>query len=185
MFLILPVIDALAAATSKVSVPEEYLAHVNVRLQTLPSMKKLAELKAPKRWKFHCYRKEQLAVKKLSEDLRDGCRGKVVVVWGNGGFPPTSKGHPAAPNKRLRRMLSKYLPVMVSSEYRSSQRSACCHDKLIKHDGGRGGTLRSTVSRCKSCRRFLSRDLSAAGVILDIFEHQRATQSASSLFVSS
>jgi hypothetical protein len=37
--------------------------------------------------------------KKLSQVILDGCIGLSVVLWGNGGFGPTSKGHPSAPNK--------------------------------------------------------------------------------------
>jgi hypothetical protein len=66
-------------------------------------MKRLVKAKAPSRWKFECYQKEQLAAHQLSKDLLLGCTGPSIVVWGNGGFGPTSRGHASAPNKRLRR----------------------------------------------------------------------------------
>jgi hypothetical protein len=112
---------------------------------------------------------KQLAAHQLNKDLLSGCTVPSLVVWGNGGFGPTSRGHASAPNKRLRRLLSKYVPVILSSEYRSSQRSACCH-ALLKN---RPSPKRVTVKQCVSCNTLLSRDVSAACVILDIFEFQR------------
>jgi hypothetical protein len=50
-----------------------------------------------------------------------------VVVWGNAGFGPTSRGHVSAPNRKLQLALSRYLPVVVASEFRSSQTSTCHH----------------------------------------------------------
>ena len=108
--------------------------------------------------------------RQISKDIVSGCGKNVLIVWGNGGFGPTSHGHASAPNKRLRLMLSKYVPVVLSSEYRSSQRSACCHAKL----NDRPSTKRVTVKQCKECKTLLSRDLSAACIIMDIFNYQRA-----------
>ena len=119
-------------------------------------------------------RKEQLAVYKLSKDLFSGCTGPSILVWGNGGFGPASRGHASAPNKGLRRQLSKYIPVIVSSEHLSSQWSACCHSKLDNCQQNRLGKKRVTSKlQCQSCKTLLSRDVSAACVILDIFEFQR------------
>ena len=83
-----------------------------------------------------------------------------------GGFGPTSRGHHAAPNKRLRKLLSQYIPIVLSSEYRSSQRS---HSTLYN----RPSKKRVTVKQCTNCKTLLSRDTSAACIILDIFEYQR------------
>ena len=169
-----PAVDRLAQASSKVATFDEYLLHVHARLETMDKMKELSRLKNPRRRKFDCYRREQLAVQKLSKDLLEGCSGNSVVVWGNGGFGPTSRGHASAPNKRLRRLLSKYVPVVLSSEYRSSQRSACCHSKM----SNRPSKKRVTVKQCLSCKTLLSRDVSAACVILDIFKFQRSGQTS-------
>jgi hypothetical protein len=127
---------------------------------------------SPRRWAFDCYRREQLAVHELSKDLLVGCIGPTVVVWGNGGFGPTHCGHASAPNKRLRRLLSKYVPIVLSSEHRSSQRSACCHVKMTDRPSPR----RVTVKQCTQCKTLVSRDISAACVIHDIFCYQRASQ---------
>jgi hypothetical protein len=32
-----------------------------------------------------------------------------LLVWGNGGFGPTSRGHASAPNRKLQMALSRYL----------------------------------------------------------------------------
>jgi hypothetical protein len=169
-----PAIDLLAQHSSKVSTSAGYTKHLFVRLQTLDVMKVYAQAKAPRRWDFQCHQKEQLAIHKLSKDLFSGCTGPSILVWGNGGFGPTSRGHASAPNQRLRRLLSKYIPVIVSSEYMSSQRSACCHSKLKDCRQNRPGRQkRVTVKQCTSCKTLLSRDVSAACVLLDIFEFQR------------
>jgi hypothetical protein len=167
-----PAIDLLAQSSSRVATSVAYMEHLQARLATLDTMKRLVTAKAPSRWKFECYQKEQLAAHQLSKDLLSGCTGPSVVVWGNGGFGPTSHGHASAPNKRLRRLLSKYVPVILSSEYRSSQRSACCHSHLTD----RPSPKRVTVKQCTACKTLLSRDVSAACIILDIFEFQRLHQ---------
>ena len=126
-----PAIDRLSQHSSRVSTSGEYMDHLRVRLETMDTMKRLVRSKAPSRWKFESaslrtivrYRKEQLATHQLSKAILSGCTGPSLIVWGNGGFGPTSHGHASAPNKRLRRLLSKYAPVILSSEYRSSRRS--------------------------------------------------------------
>ena len=168
-----PAIDLLAQHSSKVSTSAEYLHHMGARLATMGIMKKYVQAKAPRRWGFECYRKEQLAAHQLSKDLFSGCTGPSILVWGDGSFGPTSHGHAAAPNMRLRRLLSKYIPVILSSEYLSSQRSACCHSKMKDCRKIQPGMKRVTVKQCTSCQTLLSRDVSAACVILDIFEFQR------------
>jgi hypothetical protein len=104
-----PAIDLLAQHSSKVSTSTDYKNHLRARLQTLEVMKAYVQAKAPRRWNFECHQKEQLAVHKLSKDLFSGCTGSSILVWGNGGFGPTSRGHASAPNQRLRRLLSKYI----------------------------------------------------------------------------
>jgi hypothetical protein len=168
-----PAIDRLAQCSSRVSTSAKYLIHLHARLATMETMKKYVKAKAPRRWGFECYRKEQLAAHQLSKDLFSGCTGPSILVWGDGGFGPTSHGHASAPNKRLRRLLSKYIPVIVSSEYLSSQRSACCLSRMRDCRKIQPGMKRVTVKQCTSCQTLLSRDVSAACVILDIFEFQR------------
>jgi hypothetical protein len=56
-----PAIDLLAQHSSKVSTSTEYLRHLHARLATMETMKKYVKAKAPRRWGFECYRKEQLA----------------------------------------------------------------------------------------------------------------------------
>jgi hypothetical protein len=165
-----PAIDVLSQHSSRVSTSVAYMDHLRARLATLDTMKKLVKAKAPSRWKFECYQKEQLAAHQLSKDLLFGCTGPSIIVWGNGGFGPTSRGHASAPNKKLRRLLSKYVPVIrACGMYRSSQRSACCHSHLKN----RPSPKRVTVKQCIECKTLLSRDVSAACIILDIFEFQR------------
>jgi hypothetical protein len=94
-----PAYDHLSQFSSKTISVEEYDLHIIAVLSTASSMKRCMVLTAPRCWNFQCYQKEQLAIKKLSQVILDGCIGPSVVLWGNGGFGPTSKGHPSAPNK--------------------------------------------------------------------------------------
>jgi hypothetical protein len=103
-----------------------------------------------------------------------------LVVWGNGGFAATSKGHDSAPNKKLRKQLSHFMPIVTGTEYNTSKLTCCCHVKATKlmtkdYEG------RETVLRCdapddkqKACRKLLGRDENAAHNILYIFQHQYA-----------
>ena len=64
---------------------------------------------------------EQQTTRKLSQHLVGSKENTTaLVVWGNGGFGPTSRCHVAAPNKWLKSLLSKYVAVVTSSEYKSS-----------------------------------------------------------------
>jgi len=106
-----PAIDDLAHHSAKVSTSTEYLEHVRARLRTMNLLRTRMNATAPRRWAFDHYHSEQLAARTLSKDLVSGCGENVLIVWGNGGFGPTSRGHAAAPNKRLRRLLSKWVPI--------------------------------------------------------------------------
>jgi hypothetical protein len=77
-------------------------------------------IKRTNRWKFETYQKEQRCVKKVTTDLLGGIGNNTLVVWGNGGFGPTSKGHDSAPNKRLRHLPSRYMPIVMGTEYNTS-----------------------------------------------------------------
>ena len=170
-------IDALSDASPKTCVLAEYLRYVHVRLTHLPKSKRLAHSRAPRKWAFKRYQDEQRAAEKLCLDLRTGFDKKtsVVVVWGNGGFGPTSRGHAPAPNKKLQRMISRHFPIVTSSEYRSSQRAPCCKSSVHGSPGHRekhGNSKRDSVLFCDKCNGIFARDMSAACVILDIFEFQ-------------
>ena len=160
-----PAIDELSQHSSRVATSAAYMEHLragdNETLCQSQGTQSMEVRVLPER-----------TTCRKSKDLLSGCTGPSIVVWGNGGFGPTSRGHASAPNKRLRRLLSKYTPVILSSEYRSSQRSACCH----AHLKNRPSPKRVTVKQCMTCKTLLSRDVSAACVILDIFEFQRRNQ---------
>jgi hypothetical protein len=128
-----PAINILSKATSKTSSLEAYLLHATARMRTSPAFIKLMRIKCTSRWKFETYQKEQRAVKKLNADLLGGMSPtNTLVVWENGGFGPTSKGHDSAPNKRLRYLLSRYMPIVMGTEYKTSKLSCCCHIQAEK-----------------------------------------------------
>jgi hypothetical protein len=133
----------------------------------------------PRRWKFQAYQKEQRAVTKLVTSLLGGLNPTdTIVVWGNGGFGPTSQGHAPAPNKKLQSHLAKYVPVVVGSEHRSSITSACHHGTVVPISNKRcSGGRRHTVVKCSACCTMLSRDANAAHVIADIFTAMKESSS--------
>jgi hypothetical protein len=165
-------INILASATSKTTSEEAYFLHVTARLQTAPDFMKLMRVKCTSRWKFETYQKEQRSIQKLANDLLGGMfRTDTIVVWGNGGFGPTSKGHDSAPNKRLRKLLSRYLPIVTGTEYNTSKLSCCCHVESVKLKT-KTYKKRGTVVKCGKCSNLLGRDENAAHNILHIFQHQ-------------
>jgi hypothetical protein len=175
-----PSVDILATATSKTTSLETHLLHVKARLQTAPAFMRLMGIKRTSRWKFETYQKEQRAVEKLSKAILGGMSPKnTLVAWGNGGFGPTSKGHDSAPNKKLRKLLSQFMPIVMNTEYKTSKLSCCCHvevTKLVTESYNK----RATVLRCDAqecgklavCGKLLGRDENAAHNILYIFQEQ-------------
>ena len=149
--------------------PVEYIRHGKARTETAPKLQEMMQVKAPRRWKFEVYKKEQRAVKSLATDLLGGLRPyNTIIVWGNGGFAPSGRGHAPAPNKKLQLLLSKHVPLVIGSEYRSSKTSACHHDQV------REISLSKQIMCCimmpsRACKTVLSRDKNAAHVIADIF----------------
>ena len=83
-----------------------------------------------------------------------------------------NRGYAATLNKKLQRLLSRYVAVVASSECKSSQRSACYHSPTtaIRTNPSR----RITVKRCDQCQTLLGRDTSAASIILDIFKYHQS-----------
>jgi hypothetical protein len=178
-----PAIDILAAATSKTTSLETYFQHVVARVKSAPAFIQLMRIKRTSRWKFETFQREKRAVKQLSADLLGGMdSNNTICAWGNGGFASTSKGHDSAPNKRLRLLLSRYMPIVMNTEYNTTKLSCCCHvegTKLTTKDYKR----RWTVKRCdgqhesddgttSKCGKLLGRDENAAHNILYIFKEQ-------------
>ena len=127
------------------------------------------QAKVCRRWQFEAYQKEQRAVQKLSTELLGGLpRHDTLVVWGNGGFGPTSHGHAPAPNLKLQLALARHVPVVVVSEYRSSKTSTChhCCVKPVVHVLHKQS---ATILKCVNCSTLHSRDFNAAHVIADMF----------------
>ena len=142
----------------------------NHRIETAPRMQEWMRIKMPRRWKFEAYQKEQRAVTKLVSSLSGGFKpSNTIVVWGNGGFGPTSHGHAAAPNKKMQLALSKHIPLVLGSEHRSSKTSACHHGLVEEIHDKKKGRRRHVIVRCTKCRTILGRDANAAHVIADMF----------------
>ena len=125
-----PAIGILGRYTSRTSYIDVDDRHAKARLSTPFAFVKQTALKKPRRWKFDVYQKAQRQAKKAATDLLgDLPRNNTWVLWGDGGFGPTSSGHAAAPNKKLRALLNRHLtnPIMLATEYGSSKASCYCH----------------------------------------------------------
>jgi hypothetical protein len=166
--------EELAQCVRQSPDPQVYRVYQGVRLKTLPKFTTMMKTFLPRRWALEVYRQEQRAVQKLSTDLRGEIPKDeaVVLVWGGGGFGPTSRGHAAAPNKKLQDKLARSFPLVISSEYRTSKVSCCCWGTVRPTACTR---KRASVLLCDNsgCNQMLSRDFSAAVNILSIFEFQR------------
>jgi hypothetical protein len=55
-----------------------------------------------------------------------------TLVVGKEAFGPTSKGHESASNKRFRRLLSRYVPIVMGTEHKASKLSCCCQIEARK-----------------------------------------------------
>ena len=106
-----------------------YLAYVESTTATWWS-RVWDEVSQPKHQKlrFSVYQKQQRAFHTVAVQLCNKNIANSVVLWGGGGFGPTSRGHASAPNKLLRRKLADHgVKIFVVDEYKSSQLTACCH----------------------------------------------------------
>jgi hypothetical protein len=74
--------------------------------------------------------------------------------------------------KRINQLVLEMYFNLIDQLLLASQRSACCHSHLWD----RPSPKRVTVKQCTTCNALLSRDVSAACIILDIFEFQRQNQ---------
>jgi hypothetical protein len=106
-----------------------------------------------------------------------------LIVWGNGGFGPTSKGHDSAPNQKLQKALSQHVPLVVGSEYRSSKTS-CCHHCPVENVRWPNQRTRSSIVKCTACNRMLGRDVNAANIIADIFVDVRTLSDVLPLWIT-
>ena len=107
-----PCIDMLAKHSSRTCNVQEYLSHIKVKMKTWSKFRERMSLKAPRRWAFETYQNEQRAVQKLATDLQIGTDHNVLVVWGDGGFGPTSEGTCRSPKSK-------------TAQYAQSIRSYC------------------------------------------------------------
>jgi len=138
------------------------------------------------------------AYKKVAQGIRESVRkvlgpvklkGKLALVWGSGGFGPTSRGWASAPNKKLQSGLQKFFPIISSTEFRTSRVcSKCQSEEDLK--SGRGsywvdGEKRKKEIRglrhCGNCNTTWNRDVNAALNILVLFWFQVENPEATAL----
>ena len=169
-----PAIDELSNNSSRDLV--NYSNHISARIRTSTNFVLIMKLKSNRRWKFDSYQQGQRAVHQLAAAVLDGVEKKsdVIVAWGNGAFGPSYKGHAPAPNKSLRRSLSRFFPIVMVNENNTTKKTNCCgvYGKGLRTAAYRKTRRRATVVQCPECKTILSRDTNAAKNILHVFRYQ-------------
>jgi hypothetical protein len=151
----------------------KYLSHAVAVFTTSATMVKRMRLTAPRRNRLDKHSNELQAAKKVAEEFLALCKETVLLVWGDGNFSPSTRGHAPAPNKRLQRLLSKYIPIVTSSEYKTSQMSPCCGVPFRELPSP--GRKRAVSKVCPKCNVQWNRDVAAALNIGHIFKLQCQT----------
>ena len=180
--------DALVANPTHKPTVEGAVAHARVYLQHWEVLKKRTFHRDVRYDRLNRFRHRQCAASKIAKYIRASVRtveapetrlhGQVVLVWGNGSFGPTSRGHAAAPNKSLRKQLSAHFPIVLCSEYRTSK--VCggpdCAGQL-KYDWtlrGKNPTRKWPIhgrSRCTTCHTMWARDVTSGLSINKVWTH--------------
>jgi hypothetical protein len=82
--------------------------------------------------RFATFQKKQRAFHTIAEELCDGRVDSCVILWGNGSFGPTSRGHASAPNKLLRRKLADHdVEIHLVDERNTSKYTGCCQEESV------------------------------------------------------
>ncbi|KAK9262048.1 hypothetical protein V1519DRAFT_443936 [Lipomyces tetrasporus] len=116
-------VDSMATAlpTSKTAQVALYLDHARVCLAAFPVLFEHYKDERPLRWKNYC--REQKALHSICMRVKGNKRAKkedVVVAYGDGRFGSTIGGKRAAPVKKLRKHLRRYVTVVPVDEFRTS-----------------------------------------------------------------
>lgn len=94
---------------------------------------------------------------------------EAVIIYGNGAFSSTSRGHPSAPKKGLfTELRRRYKNTRLGSEYRTSQICSKCEGEL---DGMRIWGLKKCNNTCLT---LWNRDVNAARNIRHMFLYRNA-----------
>jgi hypothetical protein len=78
--------------------------------------------------RFATFQKHQRVLRSIPRELCGGRKpSDCVVLWGNGSFGPTLRGHASAPNKMLVKACKEAgIDVRGVDEYKTSKTTACC-----------------------------------------------------------
>ncbi|KAK9359735.1 hypothetical protein V1504DRAFT_476706 [Lipomyces starkeyi] len=189
--------------TSEPAQVAQYLHHARVSLSAFPILFEHYKNERPLRWKT--YRREQKALHGICMRIKGNKQAKkedVVVAYGAGQFGSTMNGKRAAPVKKLRKHLWRYVTVVPVDEYRTSRVCSKHNEEQRERTGlgeeeNEGGGTRSTaeadlihihgqrnangdkgpslhpVLSCNKCHTVWNRDVNAARNIAWIFWSMR------------
>ncbi|KAK9319911.1 hypothetical protein V1517DRAFT_341289 [Lipomyces orientalis] len=113
---------ATTIPTSKTAQVAKYLDHACVSLSAFPILFEHYKKERPLRWKT--YSREQKALHGICIRIKGNKQAKkedVVVAYGAGQFGSTMNGKRAAPVKKLRKHLRRYVTVVPIDEFRTSR----------------------------------------------------------------
>jgi hypothetical protein len=165
-----------------------FLKHAIQAVRVYPTLYEHSKKERVIRWKT--YQKEQKALHELCiRVIGDPSLKNVIVVCGDGHFGSTMIGKQSVPLKRFREYLEGLVPVVLTSEMRTSRvcSNGCFweqpgdapeEDELIPMRGersasGRAGPSIHAVRRCQECGTIWNRDVNAARNIARMFWYLR------------
>lgn len=138
--------------------------------------------------KFYTYRRRQQCLDRAFNRIEAGLpRKNLVIAFGNGKFPTSSKGEKGGPLVLLARRLATRLKVVYTDEYKTSKTCSHCHGpsnhplvkgwKCINLDDKKSPRKyelviesRHEILQCKNCSVWYDRDLNASYLIRDLLD---------------
>jgi hypothetical protein len=126
--------------TPKTCRVDRYLTHLGQSIGNFQQLYAHYKQERGSRWKT--YQCEQKAIHKLCMRVKGDPRAKredVVVAYGAARFRQAMKGKRAAPAKRFRKHLSRYVTVVLVDEFRTSRVCSKCSERRLKEGSGDGG----------------------------------------------
>ena len=105
--------------------------------------------------RFRVFQRQERAYHTIAHEISHGRPRDTMLLWGAGSFGPTSKGHAAAPNKKLRKKLCDCgLEIALVDEWGTTKHTACClhHSVFVKQRQAKAITMIGPIEEPKKER---------------------------------